>query len=619
MAPDIPAVHRLFDYSVPARFADQVRLGARVRIDLHGRRVGAYVVEDDVVAPPGVVVRSLAATSGQGPPPELLPVARWAAWRWAGPLVSFLGTASPPRNVPFPAGSERPDNTLTPPAPSATWGSVPPLAMVPSPGGGAVDLVEAALAGPLAGSGDGGDRSSVIRLAPALDQFLVVQELASRLGAESLLVLAPTLGRAQHVARRLRRLGVAVAQLPDDWAAARAGGSVVVGTRSGAWAPLSRIRAVVVLDAHEEAYREERAPTWSAIEVVRERARRDRAPVLLLTPCPPLVLEDTSRLVTTERALERSGWAPVEVVDRTGDDPRSGLFSESLVRALHRTLDRPEGRVICILHRTGRVRLLACAECGNLARCTRCQGAVERPEKDGPLVCGRCGEVRPAVCATCDARRLKSLRIGVSRATEELSALTGVAAVEVSGSGRNPGGSGHHPGEGESTGDERLVVGTEAALYRRSRADLVAFLDVDQHLLAPRFAAAEETLASLARASRLVGGRRAGGLVLVQTRWPDHVALAAAVHGDPGLVAEGERAVRRSLAFPPYGALATVKGAGAEGFSLGLAGCPGVSCSPLDGETWLVRAATHEELCGALATVERPPGRLRVAVDPGNV
>jgi primosomal protein N' (replication factor Y) len=36
---------------------------------------------------------------------------------------------------------------------------------------------------------------------------------------------------------------------------------------------------------------------------------------------------------------------------------------------------------------------------------------------------------------------------------------------------------------------------------------------------------------------------------------------------------------------------------------------------PSDGR-WLVRAPDHQTLCDALAATPRPPGRLRLAVDP---
>ena len=126
VVPDVPAIHKRFDYAVPPTLAD-VEVGSRVRVPLHGRRVAAWVVEDDVTPDPGVHPLDLATSSGLGPPASVVDLAVWAAWRWAGPVSSFLGTASPLRVVralgPLPA----------------------PRTPVPSSGGGSVALVDEAL------------------------------------------------------------------------------------------------------------------------------------------------------------------------------------------------------------------------------------------------------------------------------------------------------------------------------------------------------------------------------------------------------------------------------------------------------------------------------------------
>ncbi|HEX3460498.1 MAG TPA: hypothetical protein VHT49_06310 [Acidimicrobiales bacterium] len=592
VAPDVPAIHRQFDYAVPESMAAVIGVGSRVRIDLHGRRVGAWVVEDDVVPPEGVVPKPIALSSGEGPPAPVVALAEWAAWRWAGPLSSFLGTASPPRVV----RRSHPSR----PGPAEPGPGSPPPNPVPSPGGASVGILNEIL--------EGGARLSLLRLAPSLDASLIALELLHRLGPPGVLVLAPSHARALLLADRIRRAGAPVALLPDEWEAAASGECVVVGTRSAAWAPLARVRAVVVLDAHDEAYREERSPTWSAVDVVIERGRREEVPVVLVTPCPPVVLLEQGRLVTTDRAVERRGWPIVEVADRTADDPRTGLFSERLVQWVRSVLDAPTGRVVCILNRKGRARLLACAHCGALARCTRCGGPVAQKEPGGELRCRRCDLARPAVCAECDSTRLKVVRVGVSRATEELSALAGVEATELTGDS-----------EESVDASSRLVVGTEAALHRMTRADAVVFLDFDQHLLAPRFGAGEEALALLARAARLVGGRQSGGRILVQTRIPDHEALRAAVHADPSVLADAERKLRKELALPPFGALALLRGPGSTDYAGGLRTDGRLSLSSSDPERWLVRAADHQVLCDALASTPRPAGRLRVEVDPTDV
>jgi primosomal protein N' (replication factor Y) len=593
VVPDVPAIHRRFDYSVPPALAGEMRVGSRVRIDLHGRRVGAWVVEDEVEPTDGVIAKPLAGWSGLGPPPTVVALAEWAAWRWAGPLSSFLGTASPAKVVRATAVEWPPPG---PDGAAVGGGGDPHLPRPASPGGGSVALVDAVLAA---------EGCAVVRLAPALDATLVVLELIHRTGAQGVLLLAPSHARADQVASRLRGVGIPVAMLPHGWDRAATDRGVVVGTRSAAWAPLSRLRAAVVLDAHDEAYREERAPTWSAVDVIRERGRRDRAVVALVTPCPPVAMSEGLAVITTPRPVEWRGWPVVEVVDRTADDPRTGLFSERLVRALRSELAETGAPVVCILNRTGRIRLLACTQCGALTRCTRCGGPMAQPGAGSGLQCRRCDDTRPAACAACDSTRLKSLRIGVSRATEELSALTGVEAVEITGRST-----------ADHGGGERLVVGTEAALHRVTRAGMVAFLDVDQHLLAPRFAAAEETLALLARAARLVGTRDAGGRVLVQTRIPDHEVLRAAAHADPTVLDHPERALRATLGLPPFGALAALRGPGAADYAGGLREVAGVAVSSVDADRWLVTAPDHQILCDGLASVPRPAGRLRVEVDP---
>ena len=118
--PDVPAIDKTFDYLVPDAFGDQVRVGTVVRIALHGRRVGGWVVDDWVEPPPGVTLLPLSKVTGWGPPPELLSLADWAAWRWCGRAATFLVSASADHAVP---GLPRPSR-----APSAATVASPVVA-----------------------------------------------------------------------------------------------------------------------------------------------------------------------------------------------------------------------------------------------------------------------------------------------------------------------------------------------------------------------------------------------------------------------------------------------------------------------------------------------------------
>jgi primosomal protein N' (replication factor Y) (superfamily II helicase) len=573
--PDVAGIDKEFDYLVPDQERGLLEVGSQVRIDLSGRRVGGWVTALGIEPAPGLALRPIVKRRGVGPDGETLNLAAWAAWYWAGRRRAFLRTASAGFAVP----------RLAPPA------LRPPARPEPSELGGLVDGVPAG-------------EVMVLRLAPASDPTGVVAELAQR---GPTLVIVPTLVRARVLATRLRRAGGEVALMPDDWAQARAGAGVVIGSRAAAWAPCPGLAAVVVLDGHDESLVQEQAPTWNAVAVVAERARRAAAPCVVVSPCPSPELLVLGSLTLTPRGAERKGWAPLEVVDRRGDDPRLGLYSERLV-----TLIRSEPGVVCVLNRTGRARLLSCASCGALARCERCGAALgqEGEALSGiHLHCSRCGLDRPSLCAECHSTRLKVVRAGVSRAREDLERLAGRPVAEVTGA------TGDIP-------DAELVVGTEAVLRRLGPRDgfgAVVFVDFDQELLAGRVRAATEALALLALASRLVRGR--AGRILVQTRIPDHPVVRAAVAADPAILSDSEEVIRRQLELPPFTSIALVAGPGAAEYVEGLRGLAG---SPLrilgpDRDEWLLKAPDGTLLAEALNSVPRPAERLRVAVDPARI
>ncbi|MGH8973876.1 MAG: hypothetical protein ACRD0C_11820, partial [Acidimicrobiia bacterium] len=98
---DVLAVERVFDYLVPDALAPAVSVGTIVRVGLSGRRVRAWVVADGVEseAPPGRL-RPLLGVVSAGPPHEVVDLTAWVAWRFAGPRLPLLRSASPAAVIP---------------------------------------------------------------------------------------------------------------------------------------------------------------------------------------------------------------------------------------------------------------------------------------------------------------------------------------------------------------------------------------------------------------------------------------------------------------------------------------------------------------------------------------
>jgi len=568
VVPDVSGIDKMFDYTVPARWAGTVDVGSLVRIELNGRRVAGWVVAVDVEAPPGVALRPLAKVSSVGPSAEVIDIARWAAHRWSGRLASILVSASPDRMVEqLPRPPDGADPTLPEPSERARDAfSQPGVTVVRTPPG--EDLADYVLA-------------------------------AARQG--DAVIVAPTVGDARHHGARLRSAGARVYLAGRDFAQAATAGSVI-GARSGIWARVRSLSAVLVLDEHDESLQDERNPTWHARDVAIERARRAGVPCVLVSPVPSLsALAAADRVLEPSRSQERRGWPVVRVADRRQEDPkRAGLFSPALV-----DLVRSDRRVICVLNRKGRAKMLACGTCGELVRTEN--GEFMMSEVDGVLRSDATGEERPLICALCTSSKLRRLRLGVTRAAEELEALAGAPVLDLS--------TARTAADPDARADRaRIVVGTEAALHSGGDADAVVFLDFDQELLAPRYRAAEQAMSLVARAARLVG---ADGTVLLQTRTPEHRAIRAAVQSNPAAFSAEELETRTAARWPPITAMAEVSGAVAPTFVEPLLDRLDIDVlGPRPDGRYLIRASSPDELASVLAEARRPKGRLRVAVDP---
>ena len=385
----------------------------------------------------------------------------------------------------------------------------------------------------------------------------------------------------------------------------------MIGARAAAWAPCPELGVAVVIDEHDETLQEERSPTWHARDV-RHRARPAgrSAAVLLTSPCPTRRRRGRRRRrgspgcrSTTSGPDGRSST----IVDRSDEEPwRTSLLSSALIaRAAH---DRTAGSSACTTS-PGRARILACRTCRALLRCTRCDAAVGLDD-DGRLACRRCGAERPAVCQECGGSGFANLRPGVTRLREELEAAAGRPVVAVTGSRHGS----RRPPPTSTSAPRRCSIGS-------TRADVVAFLDFDRELLAPRYRAAEQAMALLTKAARLLGPRRRGGRLMIQTFMPHHEVIQAALLADP------RPAARRRTSAPR--AARPAAGCGARQRDRAAAATRSSTQLRARGRDhrrrWRRRLPRHaqptwDQLGAALIAADRPKGsRVRIAVDPPRV
>jgi primosomal protein N' (replication factor Y) len=559
---EVAPVDRPFDYAVTDA-TSHVAPGDRVRVNFNNRSVRGWVTGDVETERE---LKPLTKWLGYGPPPSLLELLSWASERWCSPLSRFLISTSPKRLV-----------TTLP---------VPP--------------VRTPLSAPMAAKAVAW-RPGVVQLAPTTDPLpLILGAYADALARDgSLVVLVPTEAWARRMRGRLEQRGCRVASGEGEWERMRAGWPVVVGPRGAALAPVPKLAGAVVIDADDEAYRSEAAPTWDAVAVLRERCRRDGAPLWCTSMVPSPSLLDRGGYEKDDDLA--GGWPRIEVVDQRLRDPRDGALSREALDAAHRALRAEEPVAVCVvLQRLGTGRLFACKKCGELARCATC--ALGEEEIHGQLACRDRHELRANYCRSCGATNLKRVRVGVTTLARDVAAQLSQPVSEVT------------AGSDALAPLARVVVGTEAVWQRVRRCGVVIFVDFDQYLLAPRESARRAAVIAVGKAGRLVGSRReARGEVVLQTRRGEDQVIAALEDASFDAVIEEDVATARLLALAPYGATAAVSGDAASAFVAQLVD-PGLSTYQTP-DGYVVRAMDVDTLTSALRAAPRPPGKLRIAVE----
>ncbi len=297
------------------------------------RRVRGWVTRLQVNGNPKTQLLRIERLRSKGPPLQVVELARWVSWRWAGKLSGLLSTASSPRIVHVQAMRK---SNAAKPLPASQYATVLPDNMA------RIDAIYRFIADAgirvsgwqglqeLQGlQGLQGDKwqeglqgSSQVRCGPSiveLPQYSDSAEFVASLlsststyldalsrsfesrdrlsgnepsgnasSMQGVIILCPTYLDVRHMYRKLQADGFNVARMPDEWHIARQGNCIALGTRQAVFSPLPDVSIIIVLSAHDSLYQEERAPLWNAWQVAVHRASMANAPCLLVTPYPTL-------------------------------------------------------------------------------------------------------------------------------------------------------------------------------------------------------------------------------------------------------------------------------------------------------------------------------------------
>src|SRR5580765_5045497 len=410
--------------------------------------------------------------------------------------------------------------------------------------------------------------------------YLTAIETALAEGRSALLMVPEIALTPQMAGQFFSRFGDRVAILhsaftdverTEQWRRIRSGAaSVVVGTRSGVFAPVQNLGLIIVDEEHDGSYKQEETPRYNGRDVAIVRAQSAKACVILGSATPSLESRYNAEkrkytLLELPGRIEARPMPDVELVDMRQEfleTRKQDTFSRKLIEALTQRVESGE-QTIVLLNRRGFSSFVTCRSCGERVQCINCSLTLTFHKRDRRLLCHYCGyaEKVPSACPKCQSDKIYFLGVGSERVEEELHRAFPAARVArldrdtVTGKRQY-----EHILQDFREGNYDILVGTQmiAKGHDIPNVTLVGVVSADVGLGMPDFRAAERTFQLLTQVAGRAGRGCLPGIVLVQTVNPDHYAVRLAAAQDYRGFYEKELNFRRMMHYPPFSAMANV-------------------------------------------------------------
>ncbi len=548
----LPHLDRLFDYSVPAKFADTAVPGVRVRVRFAGKLVDGYLIErKDSSEHPGTLIPVSVVSPEPVLSPELFALISQVALRNAGVRWDVARTAIPNRHARAESASS---------VESVKILAIAPETLTQYAGGPALIKRTIDQQAPRAIMPTGSD-----------DVPKILAEYATAVAAngQSVIVLVPDRTGIDRVIKVLAQSGIpkpAVAVLAADdgaeiryrnWVSVLRGQArIIVGTRSAVFAPAQNLAAICIWDDWNETFLEPHAPYWHAREVAVLRSQNENTALLVLGSSPST---DSVSLMPWLALVAR----PTDQARRNMARVRSALEEQYVAQGVATRMPHlafqvistalKSGPVLVCVPRTGYSPRLVCSQCRSMAACSQCSGALIQTARSSAPTCRVCGHLETDwSCARCKGSQVRATTIGSVRTAEELGRAFPGIPVRSS--------SADHIVRSIDPRPSIVVATPGAAPLVEGGYSAAVFLDGNMMLSRPDLRAGEDTYSKWMEFASLV--RTDGEIVVVAD--PEHPAVQALIRHDPIGFAQRELAQRASVDLPPAVRLAVLTGAQAD-------------------------------------------------------
>ena len=362
----------------------------------------------------------------------------------------------------------------------------------------------------------------------------------------------------------------------EQWNNIRTGKArVIVGPRSGVFAPAVNLRLIILDEEHDGSYKAESHPRYSARDIARMRAKITGCSVVLGSATPSIesfyaaqagaykMLELKCR-ARSEATLPEI--IPVDMKEQiklgSGD-----MLSIPLRQAMSVAFSENK-QVILLLNRRGFSRTLVCEDCGEPVTCKNCSVAMtlhnNRRNGTQSLICHYCGYTIPsyeARCSFCNSNRFTKAGFGTQQLEEFLHAtFPHEKVLRMDQDSTMTPGAHKEIIEKFAAKEASILIGTQMIAKGLDFPDVtvVGVLSADLMLASSSFKASERAFQLITQAAGRAGRGDHPGKVFIQSFRPDQPLFKFACTQNYRAFYDQEIEYRQKLKLPPYKAIGEI-------------------------------------------------------------
>lgn len=373
---------------------------------------------------------------------------------------------------------------------------------------------------------------------------------------------------------------------------------IIIGPRSALLVPNENIGLIIIDEEHEDAYKQDNAPRYNAIDLAEKIAAISNAMLVMGSATPRIESFYKAQngqyiLHQIKNRYNKLILPPAEVIDLR-DELKKGnysLISEKLASTLRKIL-ADKKQAILFLNRRGSSTFVSCRECGFVLKCPSCDIPLvhhTQPLQAKPLFLSRppspatrpditsglAGTIKnkglaydhlychhcdfkselPTVCPDCHGVKIKYFGAGVEKVESEVRSFFPEAKIR-----RIDATTIKNKGDYEKFyrdfKDRKfdIAIGTQMITKGLDlpHVDLVGIISADTGLHLPYFRASEKIFRLVTQVSGRSGRAKNPGQTIIQTYWPQSTAIQFAANHDFEGFYNHEIEKRKQHNYPPF-------------------------------------------------------------------